>query len=166
MEVPVAELHAKAQQAAQAYRASALDAIAQRGRDMADGVWFVLVFVQGPCALAMFLLGLVQVRSGAVWLTWPGCQDDVFLSAGQAASLPASARALVQVEPRLAKGAAVLRLVVADRTGHELQVPLSKVRQAHSGARPVQAFNALRCAEVAATSSGCPGIQWHRLAHP
>jgi uncharacterized protein len=64
MEVPVAELHAKAQQAAQAYRASALDAIAQRGRDMADGVWFVLVFVQGPCALAMFLLGLAAHRSG------------------------------------------------------------------------------------------------------
>ena len=64
IEVPVAELHAKAQQAAQAYRASALDAIAQRGRDMADGVWFVLVFVQGPCALAMFLLGLAAHRSG------------------------------------------------------------------------------------------------------
>ena len=54
MDLPVAELHAKAQQAAQAYRASALDAIAQRGRDMAEGVWFVLVFVQGPCALAIF----------------------------------------------------------------------------------------------------------------
>lgn len=64
IEVPVAELHAKAQQAAQAYRASALDAIAQRGRDMAEGVWFVLVFVQGPCALAMFLLGLAAHRSG------------------------------------------------------------------------------------------------------
>ena len=64
LEVPVAELHAKAQQAAQAYRASALDAIAQRGRDMAEGVWFVLVFVQGPCALAMFLLGLAAHRSG------------------------------------------------------------------------------------------------------
>ena len=64
IEVPVAELHAKAQQAAQAYRASALGAIAQRGRDMADGVWFVLVFVQGPCALAMFLLGLAAHRSG------------------------------------------------------------------------------------------------------
>lgn len=64
IEVPVAELHAKAQQAAQAYRASVLDAIAQRGRDMADGVWFVLVFVQGPCALAMFLLGLAAHRSG------------------------------------------------------------------------------------------------------
>lgn len=64
MEVPVAELHAKAQQAAQAYRASALGAIAQRGRDMAEGVWFVLVFVQGPCALAMFLLGLAAHRSG------------------------------------------------------------------------------------------------------
>ncbi len=64
MDLPVAELHAKAQQAAQAYRASALDAIAQRGRDMAEGVWFVLVFVQGPCALAMFLLGLAAQRSG------------------------------------------------------------------------------------------------------
>lgn len=63
MEVPLADLHAKAEQAAQAYRASALDAIAQRGRDMAD-VWFVLVFVQGPCALAMFLLGLAVHRSG------------------------------------------------------------------------------------------------------
>src|SRR3990167_8314845 len=48
MDLPLAELHAKAQQAAQAYRASALEDIAQRGRDMAEGVWFVLVFVQGP----------------------------------------------------------------------------------------------------------------------
>ncbi|MFI8617949.1 DUF418 domain-containing protein [Acidovorax sp. NPDC077693] len=63
-EVPLAELQAKAQLAADAYRASALDAMAQRGRDMADGVWFVLVFVQGPCALAMFLLGLAARRSG------------------------------------------------------------------------------------------------------
>ncbi|WP_082615343.1 DUF418 domain-containing protein [Acidovorax sp. Root267] len=64
MDLPLAELHAKAQQAAQAYRASALEAIAQRGRDMAEGVWFVLVFVQGPCALAMFLLGLAAHRTG------------------------------------------------------------------------------------------------------
>lgn len=64
LDLPVAELHAKAQQAAQAYRASVQEAIAQRGRDMADGVWFVLVFVQGPCALAMFLLGLAARRSG------------------------------------------------------------------------------------------------------
>ncbi|WP_010457796.1 DUF418 domain-containing protein [Acidovorax radicis] len=63
-DLPLAELHAKAQQAAQAYRASALEAIAQRGRDMAEGVWFVLVFVQGPCALAMFLLGLAAHRTG------------------------------------------------------------------------------------------------------
>ncbi|MBV7541698.1 DUF418 domain-containing protein [Acidovorax sp. sic0104] len=62
--VPLAELHAKAQLAADAYRASAADAIAQRGRDMAEGVWFVLVWVQGPCALAMFLLGLAAQRSG------------------------------------------------------------------------------------------------------
>lgn len=60
----MAELHAKAQQAAQAYRAGIVEAMAQRGRDMADGVWFVLVFVQGPCALAMFLLGLAAQRSG------------------------------------------------------------------------------------------------------
>jgi uncharacterized protein len=64
MDWPLAEIHAKAQQAAQAYRAGALEAIAQRGRDMADGVWFVLVFIQGPCALAMFLLGLAAHRSG------------------------------------------------------------------------------------------------------
>ncbi|EJE50023.1 putative membrane protein [Acidovorax sp. CF316] len=64
MDWPLAEIHAKAQQAAAAYRAGALDAIAQRGRDMADGVWFVLVFVQAPCALAMFLLGLAAHRSG------------------------------------------------------------------------------------------------------
>ena len=64
MDWPLAEIHAKAQQAAQAYRSGAIEAIAQRGRDMADGVWFVLVFVQGPCALAMFLLGLAAHRSG------------------------------------------------------------------------------------------------------
>lgn len=63
-ELPVAELHAKAQQAAQAYRASVVDAVAQRGRDMAEGAWFVLAFVQAPCALAMFLLGLAAQRSG------------------------------------------------------------------------------------------------------
>jgi uncharacterized protein len=64
MDWPLAEVHAKAQQAAAAYRAGPLEAIAQRGRDMADGVWFVIVFVQGPCALAMFLLGLAAHRSG------------------------------------------------------------------------------------------------------
>lgn len=64
MDWPLAELHTKAQQAATAYRTGPLEAIAQRGRDMADGVWFVLLFVQGPCALAMFLLGLAAQRSG------------------------------------------------------------------------------------------------------
>jgi len=63
-ELPIAEVHAKAQYAAEAYRASAWDAITQRGRDMAEGVWFVLVFVQAPCALAMFVLGLAAQRSG------------------------------------------------------------------------------------------------------
>lgn len=64
-ELPLDFLHAQAQEAMQAYRESAASAIAQRGYDLtAGGVWFVLAFVQAPCALAMFLLGLAAHRSG------------------------------------------------------------------------------------------------------
>lgn len=64
-ELPVDTLHAQAQAAMQAYRESAASAMAQRGHDLtAGGVWFVLAFVQAPCALAMFLLGLAAHRSG------------------------------------------------------------------------------------------------------
>lgn len=62
---PTEMLHAQAQAAMQAYREGVASAIAQRGHDLtAGGVWFVLAFVQAPCALAMFLLGLVAHRSG------------------------------------------------------------------------------------------------------
>lgn len=69
----VATIHAQAQQAAQAYRHSALETIAQRGRDMAQGMWFVLVFIQAPCALAMFLVGMVAAREAAIarWMARP-----------------------------------------------------------------------------------------------
>ena len=69
----VATIHAQAQQAAEAYRHSALETIAQRGRDMAQGMWFVLVFIQAPCALAMFLVGMVAARESAIagWMAQP-----------------------------------------------------------------------------------------------
>lgn len=52
----------------------------------------------------------LQVQAGAVWVTWPGIADDVFLRAGDMVEVPAGRQALLQVEPRLARGAAVLRL--------------------------------------------------------
>ncbi|HJV71416.1 DUF2917 domain-containing protein [Ideonella sp.] len=62
----------------------------------------------------------LQVLRGAVWLTWPGCEDDLFLHAGQALQLPpphwGSAfgvvdGVLVETEPRLSPAPAVVRLV-------------------------------------------------------
>ena len=62
----------------------------------------------------------LQVLRGAVWLTWPGGEDDVFLLAGQSLLLPpapwgsvlATAEGvLVEAEPRLSAVPAVVRLV-------------------------------------------------------
>lgn len=62
----------------------------------------------------------LQVLRGAVWLTWPGCEEDHFLQAGDSVELPeapwGSERAtvdgvLVEPEPRLSAGPAVVRLM-------------------------------------------------------
>lgn len=58
---------------------------------------------------------LLKVEAGAVWATWPGCGDDVFLVAGQQVEVPAGVPALVEVEPRLLPGAALLRLARSQR---------------------------------------------------
>ncbi|HSI59046.1 MAG TPA: DUF2917 domain-containing protein, partial [Ideonella sp.] len=63
-----------------------------------------------PTGLQATAPWLLQVQAGAVWLTWPGCIDDVFLAAGQQAEVPAGVAALVEVEPRLVAGAALLRV--------------------------------------------------------
>lgn len=54
----------------------------------------------------------LRVEAGAVWVTWAGCGDDVFVQAGHSLRLPVNAQALlVETEPRLALGAARLRLL-------------------------------------------------------
>jgi len=68
-----------------------------------------------PAGAASAAPWLLTVEAGAVWATWPGCQDDVFLVAGQQAEVPAGVAALVEVEPRLMPGAAMLRLLVPQR---------------------------------------------------
>lgn len=62
----------------------------------------------------------LQVLRGGVWLTWPGCEDDVFLHAGQSCELPPASwgsplatidGVLVEAEPRLSLAPAVVWLV-------------------------------------------------------
>lgn len=62
----------------------------------------------------------LQVLRGGVWLTWPGCEDDVFLHAGQSVDLPPAPwgstlatvdGVLVEAEPRLSLVPAVVRLL-------------------------------------------------------
>lgn len=62
----------------------------------------------------------LQVLRGGIWLTWPGCEDDLFLHAGQSVDLPAGSwgselatveGVLVEAEPRLSLMPAVVRLV-------------------------------------------------------
>lgn len=57
---------------------------------------------------------VLEVTGGALWLTWPGCREDRYLQAGDALALPAEAGALaallLEPEPRLAGGAAHVRL--------------------------------------------------------
>lgn len=62
----------------------------------------------------------LQVLRGAVWLTWPGCEEDRFLRAGDGIELPAARwgselatveGVLVEPEPRLSAGPAVVRLM-------------------------------------------------------
>lgn len=62
----------------------------------------------------------LQVLRGGIWLTWPGCENDVFLHAGESIELPAGPwgselatveGVLVEAEPRLSLAPAVVRLV-------------------------------------------------------
>lgn len=62
----------------------------------------------------------LQVLRGAVWLTWPGGEGDVFLHAGQSVDLPPAPwgsplatvdGVLVEAEPLLSLAPAVVRLV-------------------------------------------------------
>lgn len=62
----------------------------------------------------------LQVLRGGAWLTWPGCEDDHFLQAGQSIELPAAPwgselatvdGVLVEAEPRLSSAPAVVRLM-------------------------------------------------------
>jgi hypothetical protein len=64
----------------------------------------------------------LQVLRGAVWLTWPGCEADLFLRAGETVVLPPPAwgspwgtveGVLVEAEPRLSLAPAVVRLVAS-----------------------------------------------------
>ncbi len=58
---------------------------------------------------------MLEVSAGALWLTWPGCDDDRYLVAGERCRLPDDPdvlRALlIETEPRLAPGAAQFRVV-------------------------------------------------------
>ena len=65
-DLPVAALHAHAEQVTAAYRRDITSVIVQHVRDIQDGVAFVLGFIQAPCALAMFLLGLAAGKTGAL----------------------------------------------------------------------------------------------------
>ncbi|HSI51740.1 MAG TPA: DUF2917 domain-containing protein [Ideonella sp.] len=82
------------------------------------GASFVLAQGQlvhlGPAGRAGPVLGAsaapwrLQVQAGAVWVTWPGCGDDVFLSVGEEVAVPAGVTVLVEAEPRIWRGAARL----------------------------------------------------------
>ncbi len=59
-------LHTQAAAITEAYRQSPASVVAQHLCDIRDGVAFVLLFVQAPCALACFLFGLAAGKSGAM----------------------------------------------------------------------------------------------------
>lgn len=86
-----AESMRAAQSAEAAYRGSAATAIAQRVDDLAD-VAFVLVFLQVPCAFAMFLCGYVAGRRR--WLADAAALRELLAHAwrvGLAIGLPCAA---------------------------------------------------------------------------
>lgn len=62
--VDVAAVNAQAGAATAAYRAGPLAVIGQHLRDIQQGMALVLLLVQGPCALACFLLGFAAGQSG------------------------------------------------------------------------------------------------------
>jgi hypothetical protein len=72
----------------------------------------------------------LQVLRGAVWLTWPGCEADLFLHAGQTVALPPPAwgsplgtleGVLVEAEPRLSLAPAVVRLAAPGGDAQRLE---------------------------------------------
>lgn len=64
----------------------------------------------------------LKVLRGGAWVTWPGCEDDLFLRAGQSIWLPEPVwnsplatvdGVLIEAEPRLSGERAVVMLVPA-----------------------------------------------------
>lgn len=73
----------------------------------------------------------LKVLRGGVWITWPGCEDDLFLRAGQSIWLPEPAwnsplataeGVLIEAEPRLSGERAVVMLVPATVTDSAVAV--------------------------------------------
>lgn len=61
--LPVQLVHEDAARATAAYRGSIGTTIGQHIYELQTNVWLVLAFIQAPCALAMFLLGLAAAKS-------------------------------------------------------------------------------------------------------
>jgi uncharacterized protein len=57
------QIHGEVARATAAYRGSIGATIGQHINELRSSVWLVLALVQGPCALAMFLLGLAAAQS-------------------------------------------------------------------------------------------------------
>ncbi len=60
--VPTPEIHAAVERVTAAYRSSIGATIAQHALEMRSTMWLLLGFIQAPCALAMFLLGLAAAK--------------------------------------------------------------------------------------------------------
>ncbi|OZI44429.1 hypothetical protein CEK29_06765 [Bordetella genomosp. 5] len=56
--------------AAEAYRGTIGSTIAQHARELIETAWFMVLLVQGPYVLAMFLAGLALGRRGALVAPW------------------------------------------------------------------------------------------------
>lgn len=61
-QVDIAAIHTQAQQAEAAYRGNVATTIAQHWHELSTQVWFVLLFLQAPSALGLFLFGLAAGR--------------------------------------------------------------------------------------------------------
>ena len=62
----VQALYDQALQAEAALRAGGRAAIAQRWHELTQNVWWLMLLLQGPCVMAMFLFGLAAGRTGWV----------------------------------------------------------------------------------------------------
>jgi len=65
-----AQYHADALAAIDAYRGTVGTTIAQHVKELTGGVWFTVLFVQGPFAFAMFLAGYALGRRNALADPW------------------------------------------------------------------------------------------------